>query len=112
MKKPRAPRLVTVAVFTTITIVFWVFLTLYSILTGKPDLKIEEKLLEPINPELDTKALDQIEARVFYDEGAVINPLVVVSPGASRTTVTEEEETPTPTPTTEIPEATDEATLE
>ncbi|KKQ42621.1 MAG: hypothetical protein US60_C0015G0032 [Microgenomates group bacterium GW2011_GWC1_37_8] len=111
MKKPRAPRLVTVAVFTTITIVFWVFFTLYNILIGKPDLKIDEKILEPLEPSLDSSSLNQIEGRVYFDENAQITPLIVIS-GVPNSSNLPEEEIITPIPTTEVPEASGEATLE
>lgn len=76
MKKPKAPRLVTVAIFTTITIIFWVFFSLYSVLTSKPEVNVDPKLLEPINPTFDTKALNALDGRIFIEEGDVnqVNP--------------------------------------
>ena len=68
MKEPKAPRLVTIAIFTTITIIFWVFFSLYRILTATPNLDIPPELLEPINPSLDKNALNSIESRVFFEE--------------------------------------------
>ena len=111
MKKPKAPRLVTVTIFTTITIVFWVFFTLYNILTGDPTLEIDQALLEPINPTLDTKTLGQIENRTFFEESEVTTPLVVsskTSPTTTEAPVEEEVITPIETPGV----ATDEAALE
>jgi hypothetical protein len=70
MKKPNPPKLVTIAVMTTITIVFWIFFTLYQIITAKPEPSVSEKLLEPIIPELDSSSLQKIKDRVFFEEGS------------------------------------------
>ncbi len=94
MKKPRAPRLVTVAIFTTITIIFWVFFSLYKVFTSLEPVSVDPKLLEPLTPTLDTNALSQLEGRVFFEEGEVAAPFAVASP--SPTPAPEEliEETP------------------
>lgn len=72
MKKPKAPRTVTVAIFTTITIIFWVFFSLYNVLTSKPAVDVDPKLLEPINPSLDTNSLDELPNRNFVEEGEAL----------------------------------------
>jgi hypothetical protein len=87
MKKPKAPRTVTVAIFTTITIIFWVFFSLYNILTSKPAVDIDPKLLEPINPTFDTNALDALEGRIYIEEGETLPTLPLPT------------KTPTPVPT-------------
>lgn len=96
MKRPSPPKLVTVAVTTTITIVFWIFITLYKVLTTEPEPSVNSKLLEPIIPELDSRSLQQINERVFFEEGSfVFNPGVVlqITPEAI----------PTPEPVVEVP---------
>lgn len=81
MKKPKAPRLVTVSIFTTITIIFWIFFSLYEVLTTTPKIEVDSALLEPITPSLDTDSLNKLETRVFFEEGEAISPfIVVVSP--------------------------------
>jgi len=79
MKKPPAPRLVTVAIFTTITVIFWVFFSVYTILTQIPDTKVPPELLEPIDPTLDIESLQDISGRVHFEENDVVSPIVVVS---------------------------------
>jgi len=74
MRKPKAPRSVTVAIFTTITIIFWVFLSLYRVLTTKPDAEVPPEILAPINPSLDTETLRILSNRVFFEESEVIVP--------------------------------------
>lgn len=68
MKKPKAPRLVIVAIFTTITIVFWVFYSLYSVLVKTKNVELDPKLLAPITPSLDKTSLDKLEGRIFFEE--------------------------------------------
>lgn len=70
MRKPNPPKLVTVALTTTITIVFWIFFTLYKVLTTAQEPSVSEKLLEPILPQLDTESLTKINDRVFFEEGS------------------------------------------
>jgi len=77
MKKPKAPRLVTVAIVTTITIIFWVFFSLYTVFTSKPPATIDPKLLLPLDPNLDTNALRQLEERVFFEEGSYTSPSLI-----------------------------------
>lgn len=73
MKKPKAPKLVTVAITTTITIIFWIFLTLYHVLTTKPAPSVNPELLEPITAELDIESLEKIGKTVFFEEGSFQN---------------------------------------
>lgn len=76
MKKTRAPRLVTVAIFTTITIIFWIFFSLYNILTTQKDVQVNPRLLEPIDPSLNVELLNSLEEKTFYEEGEVGSPLI------------------------------------
>jgi len=103
MRKPKAPRLVTVAIFTTITIVFGVFLSLYRVLTTTPAPNVPDEILAPISPNLDTNALKSLPNRVFFEEGEV-QPLefsatfpVEVSEALTPTETPMEIPTPSPT---------------
>ena len=114
MKRPSAPKLVTVAITTTITIVFWVFFTLFQILTGEPDPVVDPKLLEPIVPELQIETLSVLKDRVFFQESRTLSPLPSESKeevsSAENLPETPPEETP---PAEETPlEASPEASLE
>ena len=71
MRKPKAPPLVTVLVFTTVTIVIWIFSSVYRALAVKPGPKVPPEILTPIDPTLDTKALEQLENRIFFEEGQI-----------------------------------------
>jgi hypothetical protein len=70
----KAPKQVTVSIFTTITIIFWIFLGVYRILTTTPPLEIDPSILETIDPKLDQKSLGSLQGKIFYEEGQVQSP--------------------------------------
>jgi len=61
MRKNKLPNIVTLAIFTTITIFAWIFFDVYRALTEKTDLNIASELLEEVNPSLNTEVLEFIE---------------------------------------------------
>jgi len=85
MDKPKSPKLVTVAIFTTITTIFWVFTGLYNIITSSPPANVDPKLLEPINPTLDKDALDRLDGRIFFEQGETTTPLINIEIPESET---------------------------
>lgn len=77
MRKPKPPKLVTVAIFTTITIIFWVFMSLYNIITSTPPVNVDPEILKPLNPSLDQETLSRLEERVFFEEGETSSPIII-----------------------------------
>jgi len=73
MRKIKPPKLVIVAILTTITSVFWVFYSLYTILTSEPKLEVPEEILAPISPEFDVDVLNKLSERIFFEEDEVEN---------------------------------------
>lgn len=71
MLRQKPPKLVTISVITSVTLIFWVFFSLYQTLTKKPVTETPEVVLEQINPSLDQSTLNSIESRGYYDEGQV-----------------------------------------
>lgn len=68
MKKTKTPNLVTVAVFTTITVIGWIVFGVVGIFTDKSaPANIPPALLAPVNPALDEKAVDKIKKTVYFD---------------------------------------------
>ncbi len=67
----KAPRIITITIFTTITIIFWVFFSLYQVLTNKPDKSVPKDLLQEVNPTLDATTLQVLGNRLFFEEGQV-----------------------------------------
>ncbi|MCH7640896.1 hypothetical protein IID22_01685 [Patescibacteria group bacterium] len=108
MRKPKPPRLVTIAILTTLTIILWIFFGVYRILTSKPPTVVPEDLLAPIDATLDKEALENIEARVFFEEDEIPETLEVT---ILTEIPTEEEITPSATPSAEPIEETPELDL-
>lgn len=71
MKKTKTPNLVTLVVLTTITVLFWVFFSLYRVFTDEPSYDVPAEILEPVSPTLDSSLIDKIESRIFFREGEV-----------------------------------------
>lgn len=94
MRKSKAPHLVTIAIITTVTIIFWIFFDVYRIFTTTPPVDVSEELLQPITATLDTEALKNIESRIFFEEDQ-IPEFLIATPSPTPTAL---EITPTPTP--------------
>ena len=73
MRKRKTPALVNLAIYTTITIFLWIFFDIYRALKKAPVLDINEKLLEPVNPNLDNNLLDEIYQRIYYNKSTFQN---------------------------------------
>jgi hypothetical protein len=104
MRSPKSPRLVTIAIISTATIIFWIFFEVYRIFTTASPVNVPSELLQPINPVLDNSALQNIEGRVFFEEEEIPETPVGIPEIIIESTPTEfPEETPieevSPTPT-------------
>lgn len=96
MDKNKLPSLVTIAMLTLITIIFWIFFSVFRLLTTKPGIQVADEILRPLTPTLDRAALEKLQARIYVSEGELGNlPVLTSSPPA-----------PTATPSTETPLAT------
>jgi hypothetical protein len=105
MKRPKPPNLVTIAILTTITVIFWVFFTVYRAFTKHPSPEVPAPILEPLTPNLDKNALDKLQTRIFFEEGE-FPQIPILTPTPEQLPSIELTGTPTPSPT-----ATAEATL-
>ncbi len=76
MNKLEKPRILTVTIFTTITIIFWVFYSLYNVIKSTPPINVDPKILKPFNPNLDQEALNRLENRIFFEEGQTSSPTI------------------------------------
>jgi len=104
MRSPKSPRLVTIAIISTATIIFWIFFEVYRIFSASSPVNVPEELLQPINPTLDTPTLQSIESRVFFEEEDIPETPVGIPEITIEAVPTQTpEETPTeevsPTPT-------------
>lgn len=73
MYKPKPPNSVTVIVITTVTIIFWVFFSVYRVLTSQPEPDVPPEILAPLNPNLNQDALQRIENGIYFDEEELLS---------------------------------------
>ncbi len=96
MRKLKAPRLVTISIITTATIILWIFFEVYRIFTAQPASSVPEELLVPISPSLDTQSLNNIQGRILFSEEEIPETLIPIAPPEA---APEQEPTPIPSPT-------------
>lgn len=99
-KKLKTPTLVTTAILTMITVVFWIAFEVYRTITTKPAPTVPQEVIAPLNPTLDEGTLNKLQLRINLDENQVGNLAVadlssatplptetpVASPSATATT--------------------------
>ncbi|MBN1169146.1 hypothetical protein JXA63_04620 [Candidatus Woesebacteria bacterium] len=100
MKKSNPPNLITVAIITTITIIFWIFFEVYKILTGEVDVNVSQELLKLVNPTLDQAVLSSLKGKTRFEESQVTH-FTVGSQGDTQI-INEEPAEITPTPTVSL----------
>lgn len=71
MRRPNPPSIVTISIFTTITIVFWIFFGVYQILTSDSDPNVPSGILLPINPVFNQEALNLLQGGLYFTEAEV-----------------------------------------
>lgn len=67
MRKQKTPALVNLAIYTTITVFLWIFFDVYRSLKKPPDLNIDQKLLAPLNPTLNSDTLKQVSDGIYFE---------------------------------------------
>lgn len=67
MKKKKLPELITILILTLIVVVFWMFFTVYRVFTNKPASVVEEKIIQPLNPNFDNQTMQEIQDRSFFE---------------------------------------------
>ncbi|MBI4059037.1 hypothetical protein HY404_02225 [Candidatus Microgenomates bacterium] len=72
MKKTSQPRIVTFALLTTITMLTWVTFEVWHSFNKPAPIQVEQKLLAPLNPQLDTKTIEELRDKLFFEGG--VNP--------------------------------------
>lgn len=75
--KASPPNTVTVIILTTITVVFWVFFSVYRILTTTATPPVTDEILAPIDPNLDTTTLDSLETKIYFQDENLVNTIIV-----------------------------------
>ena len=105
MPKTKPPRIVTILIVSTITIVFWVAIDVYRALAIKPADPVPGEIIAPIDPNLDETALRSLEQRVYIEEDQIQTlpeqstaPQVTPSPSPTATVSPDASFEPTPNP--------------
>ena len=111
MKKSKAPGPVVILVLTLITVIFWIFISVYKTLVTSEPPRVSERILEPLTPTLDTEAINKMEQRIQLREDEITTTFIQsseleVEEAPTFTEEEVEEEAPL------IPEATDFDNLE
>lgn len=99
MKKPKPPSIVTIAIMTLITVVFWTFFGVFRIFTSTQPIDVPENILQPIDPTLDKEALNTLESKNHLEPHEI--PEIVYStpePVVTESSTEEILEEPTPGP--------------
>lgn len=91
MKGKKLPKIVLIGILTLVTAFVWVASDLLRNFSKKPETKVPEEILEPVNPSLDQETLGKIESALFFDASQIPT---LPSPSPSQ----EPEPTPTPEP--------------
>ena len=106
--KKKPPSIVVLATLTVITILTWIFYEVYQALTTPPSLEIQQEVLAPITPTLDSQSLDKLQQSVFFEDQEILpitlptpTPIPLATPTEETSPTPSEEETPSPTPTPE-----------
>ena len=90
MRKKKTPALVNLAIYTTITIFLWIFFDIYRALKKAVVLDIDNKILEPINPNLDKNLLEELDQSIYYDKSLFENrPQVTEAPRSAEIPIEE-----------------------
>lgn len=66
MKKTKLPALVTIAILTLITAIFWVFFSAYRLISRTPPLSVPQEIIKPIDPNLNPDILDNLDKKIHF----------------------------------------------
>ena len=97
-KKLKTPTLVTTAVLTMITVIFWIAFEVYRTITTKPAPTVPQEIIAPLNPTLDEGTLNKLQLRINLDEsqvGNLVTQTVTPVPTPTEAPVASESGTPT-----------------
>ena len=90
MKVKKLPNIVVIGIFTLVTALIWGASDLFRSLSKKPETKVSDEVLEPIDPTLDQETLGKIQNTLFFDAGQIPNlPSPSPSPEAASPSPTE-----------------------
>lgn len=102
IRRQKVPKLVNLAVMTTITIFVWIFFDVYRTIRKTPDIDVDKAILEPIVPNLDTETLKDIEKGIYFEKGTFTFPTPTPKAGEGEKLEEPEQEQTTASPSSSI----------
>lgn len=104
MKSKKHPRVLTLSILTTLTVLTWVAFEVWHSFTKQPTPQVDSKTLKALDPKLDTETLTKLESKLhFPDEGARRGSLPASPSPSQAEPAPEASPTASPTPTTGLP---------
>ncbi len=79
MKNIKAPRMVTIAILSLITVVFWVGFEVFRIFTRRPEEPVPPEIILALDPTLDQTALSKLQGRVYIEDSTISLPSIAPS---------------------------------
>lgn len=80
--KQKLPKIIIIAILSLITALVWAFFDITRAIFKKPDVKVEEITVVPVDPNLDIDTLNSLQNSIFFEEGEVNEVLTPPSPEA------------------------------
>ena len=71
MNERKAPSLVTISVFTLVTIFLWTVSGVVKLLNQTAAVSVERETLQALSPELNGEALERLPDRVFFSDSEI-----------------------------------------
>lgn len=68
MRKLKVPSLVTIAILTAITVLFWIAFGVVRIFITKPTPSVPKEILAPVTRDFDKETVAKIESRLYFNK--------------------------------------------
>jgi len=85
-KERKLPSIVTLAILTSVTAVFWLFFSAFRTFTKKGKVEVPFEILAPLNSQLDQKALEILDSRYYIEENQIPDTTIIIPPPTPTTT--------------------------
>jgi len=77
--KNKRPGLVNTLILTAITVAFWIVASVISAFKSPSEVKVPKEVLTPLNPNLDSATLNEVESRIYFSEDEIGESLILPS---------------------------------
>lgn len=93
--KLKPPRIITVLIFTTITLVIWIIAGVIAVFKSDKVVDVAEEIRMPFDPALDIEQINAIEKSLYFSQNELVDTSLIQP-------IIEEEVIPTVTPNEEL----------